>query len=101
MNHPSFSPEQIEAVRAQFIQLGISISDWARQNGVKPALVFSILAGKNRCTRGKSHQVALLLGLKKAPERVSIQGITYMTASLGGGTPTRSVGQHQTKELTP
>lgn len=53
-------------VRAEFQRKGISIAQWARDNGVNKQLVYEILAGHahRRCTRGQSHRVAVLLGLK-------------------------------------
>lgn len=43
---------------------GISARDWALQNGFEPTLVYSVLSGKRKCLRGKSHQVAKALGVK-------------------------------------
>ncbi len=43
---------------------GISARDWALQNGFEPTLVYSVLSGKRKCPRGKSHQVAKALGVK-------------------------------------
>jgi gp16 family phage-associated protein len=53
--------------RAWFSAHGISISAWAIGAGVSPSLVYDILAGRhaNKCFRGKSHRVAVLLGLKR------------------------------------
>ena len=52
-------------VKAQFERLGLSIADWARANRFSPALVYQILAGRKRCSRGQSHQIAVALGLKQ------------------------------------
>lgn len=78
-NAQTFSSSEIETVKSQFLQTGTSVSEWARKHGVNPALVYSILAGKNKCSRGQSHQVAILLGLKKLPERVIVQGLSETT----------------------
>ena len=53
--------------RADFALKGLSIAAWARDHQVSPSLVYQMLAGhpKYRWQRGKSHQVAVLLGLKR------------------------------------
>lgn len=43
---------------------GISISEWARREGFSKNLVFSILQGRRLCRFGKSHQIAVKLGMK-------------------------------------
>ena len=50
-------------LKAEFQRLGVSMADWARANGFSPALVYQILAGRKRCVRGQSHQIAVALGL--------------------------------------
>lgn len=56
------TPEQ---VRQEFAERGLAISAWARQMGFSPALVHQVLAGRVRCIRGQSHQIAVRLGLKQ------------------------------------
>lgn len=51
-------------IKSEFERLGVSIADWARDRGFSPALVYQILAGRKRCSRGQSHQIAVALGLK-------------------------------------
>lgn len=53
----------IEA-RAWLDYQGISISQWARENKVHHSLVREILAGRKKCSRGMSHNIAILLGMK-------------------------------------
>lgn len=55
------SPSQVES---EFLRAGKSISEWAREHGFKPNLVFEVLAGRAKARRGKSHRIAVLLGLK-------------------------------------
>ena len=43
---------------------GLSARDWALQHGFEPTLVYSVLSGRRKCLRGKSHVVAKALGLK-------------------------------------
>jgi len=53
------------AVRAEFNFKGESISDWALARGFSPNQVFNVLAGRNKGKRGRSHKIAVLLGLKR------------------------------------
>ncbi len=50
--------------RAWLDYQGISISQWARENHVHHSLVREILAGRKKCLRGESHNIAILLGMK-------------------------------------
>lgn len=54
-----------DEVREELARRGIAINEWAREMGFSPGLVHQILAGRLRCTRGESHKVAVMLGLKK------------------------------------
>lgn len=54
-----------EDVRAEIAESGISISEWARNNGFASGLVYAVLKGKRMCLRGQSHAIAVALGLKK------------------------------------
>lgn len=84
----SFSADQISRARSEFKQAGVSISDWARRHGVSPALVYSVLSGRNQCTRGRSHHVAVLLGLKAVPDSSSIRNL--LPGQLAGVEPVGS-----------
>lgn len=53
-----------DEVRSEFNRIGKPISGWARENGFNPNLVFWVLSGRP-CRHGKSHQIAVLLGLKE------------------------------------
>ena len=50
--------------RAWFNEQGLSVSEWCREHGFGVSLVREILTGHKPCTRGQSHQVAVLLGMK-------------------------------------
>ena len=55
---------------------GISVSQWCRENNCNQSLVYEILAGRKKCHRGMSHNIAVLLGIKAGvvttrPGRVS------------------------------
>jgi gp16 family phage-associated protein len=55
-----------EQVRKEFKRKGVSIREWATANDFSPTLVYNILSSKSRlsCDYGKSHQIAVRLGLK-------------------------------------
>lgn len=54
-----------QEARAWLDYQGITISQWARENGVHHALVREVLAGRKKCMRGVSHNIAVLLGMKR------------------------------------
>lgn len=54
----------LEAVKSQFFEGGISVVDWARENGFDVHLVYGVLSGRSRASRGESHRIAVALGLK-------------------------------------
>lgn len=53
-----------DQVRAEFEARGETFVDWAKQQGYTANLVYEVLSGRSRCRRGKSHQIAVKLGLK-------------------------------------
>jgi gp16 family phage-associated protein len=59
-------PKTAAQVRAEFAKCGLSVASWSRDHGFHPSLVYEILNGneRRRCLRGKSHRVAVLLGMK-------------------------------------
>ncbi len=52
-------------VRAQFDRIGKPLAVWAREHGYTPTLVYEVLRGRILCKRGKSHEIAVLLGMKE------------------------------------
>ena len=54
-----------ENAKSIFKDSGVSVSEWARQNGFSSTLVYQVLDGKRKCLRGQSHQIALALGIKQ------------------------------------
>jgi gp16 family phage-associated protein len=56
-----------DVVRAAFRENGIVIADWARERGFSVELTRMVLAGKRKCLRGQSHQIAIALGIKQGP----------------------------------
>lgn len=58
------SPARLEETRQEFARHGVSIRQWAQTHGYPEQLVYQVLAGRKRCLRGKSHAIAVHLGLK-------------------------------------
>lgn len=57
-------PQRLEEKRLEFALHGVSIRQWAQTHGYPVQLVYQVLAGRKRCMRGKSHAIAVRLGLK-------------------------------------
>jgi gp16 family phage-associated protein len=55
------TPEQ---AREELRKSGTSVTGWALANGFSPNLVFEILAGRRKPTRGQTHNIAVALGIK-------------------------------------
>lgn len=51
-------------VKDEFDRQGLSIAEWARDNGFPAPLVYRVLSGAIP-KRGKSHEIAVCLGLKQ------------------------------------
>lgn len=45
--------------------LGITIAQWARDHQFSEPLVREVLAGRKKCLRGQSHNIAVALGMKR------------------------------------
>lgn len=45
--------------------MGITIAQWARDHKFSEPLVREILAGRKKCLRGQSHNIAVALGMKR------------------------------------
>lgn len=57
------TPQQ---VKQQFHEKGKTIKSWAIENGYHPVVVYNVLNGLSRAHRGKTHDIAVKLGLKQA-----------------------------------
>lgn len=57
-----------EEARASFKAKGINVAEWARERGFSVELTRMVLAGKRKCVRGQSHQIAVALGIKPGSE---------------------------------
>ena len=64
-------------IKSEFQLQGMSIAAWARERAFDPRLVYALLGGKNKASRGKSHLIAIALGIKPGPQ------ITERTMQLG------------------
>lgn len=60
---------------------GVSVAEWARDRGFSVPLVYSVLSGRNRATRGESFQISVALGLRALPERSRLFSSTGTVAS--------------------
>lgn len=54
-----------EEARARFKAKGVNVAEWARERGFNVVLTRLVLAGKRKCLRGQSHQIAVALGIKQ------------------------------------
>ncbi|MDO8905427.1 DNA-binding protein [Hydrogenophaga sp.] len=57
-------PNTLQRKRDEFFLRGMSIADWARMHQFRQDLVYAVLSGRSKCTRGESHRIAIKLGLK-------------------------------------
>lgn len=77
-------PLSAAEAKAQLDYQGISIAQWCRERKYPYSLTVEILAGKKRCLRGTSHNIAVALGIKNgvpttrpgrvAPDRAAAMG---------------------------
>lgn len=68
------SQSELDAVKRQFYEEGVSVVDWARQRGFDVHLVYSVLSGRSRASRGESHRIAVALGLKSSRPSTLVRG---------------------------
>ena len=60
------TPEQ---VKASLRQQGITITQWAEQNGFPREAVYRVLNGVEKAAYGRAHDIAVALGLKPQQSR--------------------------------
>lgn len=72
----SSSLRTLAEVREWFFQEGLAVSDWARRRGFRPEVVYALLAGRTRGSRGQAHLAAVALGLKRGPGETRKDGET-------------------------
>lgn len=54
-----------QEAKAKLDRQGISARAWALEHGFSPTLVHMVLAGERQTRIGKSHNIAVMLGLKE------------------------------------
>lgn len=59
------TPDQ---VRAKLKREGKTLKAWAEEHGFNSNRVYRIMGGFEKSQYGKSHEIAVALGLKKAPK---------------------------------
>ncbi|HHU1705518.1 DNA-binding protein [Escherichia coli] len=55
-------------VKALFRQRGITFTRWAEENGYNRNEVYRVLNGQTKARYGKSHEIAVKLGLKSTAQ---------------------------------
>ena len=55
-----------QEVKEEFARQGVTMRQWAKQHGFKPQMVYQVVNGLVRANYGKSHEVAMLLGMKSS-----------------------------------
>ncbi|MEK9940670.1 MAG: DNA-binding protein [Methylotenera sp.] len=70
MSHVAAFNKGLEEVRQMFRDDGISVACWARDRGFSLPLVYAVLSGRNRASRGESYKISVALGLRPAPRHV-------------------------------
>lgn len=78
-------------VRAEFLEAGISVTEWSRVNGFNRTTVVDLLQGRALGLRGQAHRAAVALGLKAS--RTSHRSPRSAAPARRGGsssTPTQS-----------
>ena len=62
--------DKLNRVKARFEAEGVSIAEWARARGFDRKLVYRLLNGEVKGTRGQAHKIACELGLKREPDNL-------------------------------
>lgn len=57
-----------EQVKARLSAQGITVKQWAIQNGHDLETVYKVMQGVRKANYGKGHEIAVALGLKPKPE---------------------------------
>lgn len=60
-----------QEVKEDFLRRGITINQWARENGFWPAQVHQLLTGKSKGRYGAAHRIAVRLGMKDGVEEAN------------------------------
>lgn len=99
--------------RLWFYEVGISMTDWAREHGFPRQAVYAVLSGRSRCARGRGHQIAVALGMKRPADTVArrppstirrqYQGneVEPHASDLRAGEASQLAGSSTTEEVPP
>ena len=60
----------ITEVKSDLDKSGLTIAEWAKENGYSYQAVQRVLNGKAKYKRGQSHNIAVTLGLKEGEIRM-------------------------------
>lgn len=72
---PMHSPYRTEQeAKAVLLASGTTVAAWARERGFNVPLARMVLAGKRKCLRGQSLEIAIALGIKAETPAHSIAG---------------------------
>lgn len=72
-------------VKLNFAQNGCAIGEWADARGYNRALVYAVLNGRAVGLRGRSHEIAVALGIKGEPNSPASADLSEFFASRSGG----------------
>lgn len=57
--------------KQQFINSGETVTDWCEKHKFEKTAVYRVLNGQSPARRGKSHLIAVKLGIKPDPSKAS------------------------------
>ena len=61
----TYAPEQACLEARKRLELrGISVKQFAKENGIHVSTVYAVLNGQKKCLRGEAHRAAVALGIK-------------------------------------
>lgn len=95
------SSERCAEIKGYFEAHGRAIGEWADLRGFKRSLVYAVLNGRALGRRGRSHHIAMALGLKKDPQMPVTPDLREFFAT-GGNASARPVAggddQHKSRK---
>ncbi len=65
VNPPRSGVTQGQKIREEFSRQGLSVAEFARAENFDRHLVYQVIDGRLKGTRGQSHNIAVALGLKQ------------------------------------
>ena len=61
----------LEEARADLDRRGLTVAEWARQNGLQSHNVYALFKGKSRGVHGEARRAAVLLGMAESGKEES------------------------------